>query len=217
MTKRELLFKWLNPFLVSFYVLFHMGWSVYYLTQRNIYYAVLSFCALLFLPAIPLVYRGLHFRPVYQLNAFIYLFLFLLYSLGLVMQFYTFVPHYDKAAHTLSGVFVSLLALICFYFLKPGHRIETSDYPMICVFTTAVSLAIAGLWEIAEYALSLAAGSDPQNVLTTGVQDTMLDMVVCTAGALFMLIPYHSYYQKKKAGFLLAGFEVMIQINLRRS
>lgn len=52
-------------------------------------------------------------------------------------------------------------------------------------------------------------------VAATGIQDTMLDMIVCTIGALLMLIPYYFYYKKKKVGFMMGGFQQMVQINLQ--
>ena len=167
----------------------------------------ISFCSLLFHPIVELFYKLLHFKPVYQLNAFIYIFIFMLYTLGLVLRFYSVVPYYDKVAHTLSGVFVSFLGLILFYLIKPNRKIEEIDFPLASVFTVAVSMAMACFWEICEYVLSLVVHNDPQMVAATGIQDTMLDMIVCTIGALLMLIPYYFYYKKKKVGFMMGGFQ----------
>ena len=216
MTKREEFFKKLYPFLLGFYALFNIGWGIYYIIQGKPYYYILAYCSLLFIPVVELVYKFLRFQPVYQLNAFIYIFIFLLYTLGIVLKFYSCVPYFDKAAHTLSGVFVSFLALILFYLIKPNHKIEEIDFPMASVFTIAVSMAMACFWEICEYVLSLLVHNDPQMVAATGVQDTMLDMIVCTIGALLMLIPYYLYYKKKKIGFIMGGFERMVQVNLRK-
>ena len=145
----------------------------------------------------------------------IYIFFFMLYTLGLVLRFYCVVPYYDKVAHTLSGVFVSFLGLILFYLIKPNRKIEEIDFPLASVFTVAVSMAMACFWEICEYVLSLVVHNDPQMVAATGIQDTMLDMIVCTIGALLMLIPYYFYYKKKKVGFMMGGFQQMVQINLQ--
>ena len=78
-------------------------------------------------------------------------------------------------------------------------------------------MAMACFWEICEYVLSLVVHNDPQMVAATGIQDTMLDMIVCTIGALLMLIPYYFYYKKKKVGFMMGGFQQMVQINLQNN
>ena len=155
MTKREEFFKKLYPFLLGFYALFNIAWGIYYIVQAKPYYYILAFCSLLFIPIVELFYKLLHFKPVYQLNAFIYIFIFMLYTLGLVLRFYSVVPYYDKVAHTLSGVFVSFLGLILFYLIKPNRKIEEIDFPLASVFTVAVSMAMACFWEICEYVLSL--------------------------------------------------------------
>ena len=48
-------------------------------------------------------------------------------------------------------------------------------------------MAVAGLWELAEYAINLVTGRDVQHVLDTGVGDTMQDMLVCMIGTIATL------------------------------
>ena len=75
------IFKKLYPFLLGFYALFNIAWGIYYIVQAKPYYYILAFCSLLFIPIVELFYKLLHFKPVYQLNAFIYIFIFMLYIL----------------------------------------------------------------------------------------------------------------------------------------
>ena len=48
-------------------------------------------------------------------------------------------------------------------------------------------MAVAGLWELGEYAISLLTGRDVQHAIDTGVGDTMQDMLVCMLGTLATL------------------------------
>ena len=48
-------------------------------------------------------------------------------------------------------------------------------------------MAVAGLWEIGEYILSKITLRDMQNVASTGVADSMQDMIVCLLGTLLLL------------------------------
>ena len=53
----------------------------------------------------------------------------------------------------------------------------------------------AGLWETFEFVCNILFGGDAQRVVATGVNDTMLDMIVAFIGAsLFSL----GYYLKEK-------------------
>ena len=127
------------------------------------------------------------------------------------------IPYYDKAMHTLSGVFVAFLALCCFYFFKPGREIDRKDGPLCCLFVFAVSMAVAGLWEIGEYTVSCIDGSDPQLVLSTGVGDTMQDMIVCMVGTLlFVGVLAHWYLRRddRRSGPLMGAFDTFYQYNL---
>ena len=81
----------------------------------------ISFCAPLFL-LLPHIWGQIFtLRPVYEFHFLIYFFCFLLYTVGLVMQGYSYIPFYDKFAHTLSGVFFTLLGVIFFYPVSYTH------------------------------------------------------------------------------------------------
>ena len=131
----------------------HIALGIYYVVLGRVYNYVLSFCAVLFPLLLEGLYRILKFQKIYQLNILIYVFFVALYTVGLAANGYHHIPYYDKIAHTGSGVFVSYLALMLYYALKPVKKIERSDFALASVFTLAVSVAVAGLWEVAEYLL----------------------------------------------------------------
>lgn len=153
-------------------------------------------------------------KPVYSLYAVAEGFLFAAYTLGVVLRLYKTLPGYDKLLHTFSGVVSMMMALPLFYLLKPGHRVEKSDCALALVFSAAVTMAAAGLWELAEYALSLFSSIDPQCAAATGVGDTMKDMAVCAAGALAAMPWLVRFYRTGEGGLLYTPLEAFIRINL---
>lgn len=46
-------------------------------------------------------------------------------------------------------------------------------------------MGISGLWEIFEFSVDQLFGLDMQNVLYTGVRDTMEDMIIAFVGGIF--------------------------------
>ncbi len=211
--RREAVFQKINRVFMPVFTLIHIIWGFYFVWLGQPYYYILCFCAPLFL-ALPYgLFRLVHLRISHQVNLVIYLFVVLAYSIGLIAKAYSLVPYYDKVAHCLSGTFCTLLALLLFYLIKPNQRIERQDCTMATVFSLSVSIAVAGIWEMCEYAISLLFGNDPQNVLTTGVGDTMQDMLVCTLGSLFLVISILFYYCKGKTSFLMGAFEAFYQLN----
>ena len=187
MEQREAKYRQINRIFTAFYLIFCAALVVIYAIQRDMYHLGISAGAALVPAAIVLFYRIFHFRPVEQLNFLVLAFLFLAWPLGSCVDFYRMVPGFDKLAHTLSGAFVGLLCLILYYALKPGHAIESKDCALALCFMFFGSMAVAGLWEIGEYALSLITGRDLQNVAATGVGDSMRDMIVCMIGTLATL------------------------------
>lgn len=216
MSQKEKHFQLAARIVMILFLLINVALGIYYVTLGKVYNFTLLFCAVLLPVLLKILYRILKFQRVYQLDILIYLFFFTLYTIGLATNGYHYIPYYDKFAHTFSGVFTSYLALILFYVLKPVKKIEKSDFSLVSVFTLAVAVAVAGIWEIAEYITGLICGTDPQNVLTTGVADTMWDIIVCAFGALFMIVPYFLYYKKEKKDLFMQSFELMFYRNIQK-
>lgn len=173
-------------FLAGFF-LFHLITGCVNLLQKTYFYAVLSFCSLLLPVFLNLFWKILRIRSSDAMNLFIGVYFFLLYSIGIVLQGYTYIPLYDKFAHTLSGAVTAFGGLLLFFLLKPEKKFIKKELPLAAVFVQMTAMGIAALWEICEYVQNLIMHNDPQRVLTTGVRDTMLDMLVCSVGSLFFV------------------------------
>lgn len=192
----------------AFFVLFGLGMAVYNLIYSTPYYIMLSLASILFafLPAV--AFRLLRIRPVYSLTLISDAFCFLAFTIGMVFHGYTTIPLYDKLVHTLSGIFFAFLGLGIYYLLKQEKAIEQKDGGQAILFMISFSALIAVIWEVFEYILNFILHNDPQKVLTTGVNDTMLDMIVCLVGAVLFVFPVYRYYRKGKTGIFMGAFEV---------
>ena len=85
----------------------------------------------------------------------------------------------------------------------------------MAITSFSVSMAIAGLWEIGEYLISLFFPCDPQRVAETGVSDTMQDLIVCMIGALLWLPFLYRFYRKDKADFLMNCLLIFFKKNAK--
>lgn len=213
MEQREAKYRQINRIFTAFYLIFCAALVVIYAIQRDMYHLGISAGAALVPAGIVLFYRIFHFRPVEQLNFLVLAFLFLAWPLGSCVDFYRMVPGFDKLAHTLSGAFVGLLCLILYYALKPGHAIESRDCALPLCFMFFGSMAVAGLWEIAEYFVNLITGIDVQRVATTGVADTVQDMIVCLIGTVAVL-PFASGLCRGRRNALTGSVEAFVALNL---
>lgn len=212
--QREMKFQKINRALVIFYYLFSAALIGVYGIQKDGYHLGISVGTLVVPPAMALFYKLFHFKRVHQLDVLILLFTFLAYPLGSCLDLYRILPGFDKVAHTLSGVFVSILCLVLYYALKPGHVIEKKDAALAMVFTFMGSMAVAGLWEVGEYLASMVVGLDLQRVQLTGVSDSMQDMIVCMIGTLATL-PFVRRLVDGKRDLLTGAVAAFVEVNLK--
>lgn len=177
----------INRILFALYYLLSAAMIAVYAVRRDGYHLGISLGTLAIPLGLALLYRLFHLPRIHQLDFLVLAFTLLAYPLGSCLDFYARFPGYDKLVHMLSGAFVSLLCILLYCALKPGHRIEKQDLPLAILFTFFGSMAVAGLWELGEYAISLLTGRDVQHAIDTGVGDTMQDMLVCMLGTLATL------------------------------
>ena len=216
MERQEKIFQHVTKYLTIGFILFGLVMTIYNLFYSTPYYIALSAASILFafIPAV--VYKIFRLKPVYSLTFLSDLFCILAFTIGMVFHGYATLPGFDKFVHTLSGVFFALVGLGLYYLLKPDRTMQKSDGPQAIVFSVSFAMLIAVVWEIFEYAINLVLHNDPQKVLNTGVNDTMLDMIVCLIGALFLAICMYFYYQKGKKEFFMRTFEIFCIKNIQR-
>ena len=210
---REERFKRINRVFVALYYLLSAVLIVVYSVMKDSYHLGISLGTLAMPPLIPLFYRIFRLKSVHQLNFLVLAFVTLAYPLGSCVDLYRYLPGFDKVAHTLSGVFVSILCLILYCALKKEHRVDRDDLVLAMVFTFFGSMAVAGLWEICEYAGSFITGRDLQRVAATGVADSMQDMIVCMAGTVATL-PFVRRLALGRHDFITGAVEAFIEKNL---
>ena len=77
-----------------------------------------------------------------------------------------------------------MLSLALFRMVERARPISEQGKATACLFVLFASMAVAGVFELCEYALAPLVGRDLQHVLDTGVTDTMGDIFVCLCGTL---------------------------------
>lgn len=201
----------LNYIFLYAHLVFSVVLGIYNLINARWYYALLAIASFLFLLLPGLAARLLRCGETPRFTLLIYLYCTLSFTVGMALQAYHIIPYYDKLLHTLSGAFFTFLGLVCYALLKPEKNISRNEFPAAAVFSFSFSIMIAAIWEIYEYVISLVSTLDPQNVLTTGIHDTMQDMAVCLAGTLLFLIPEYLYFCKGRRDLFMASYEEVMR------
>ena len=114
-----------------------------------------------------------------------YIYLFILMTLGCLGRFYSKFTYYDFFAHFMFGFAGCIIGL---YILNLFSVLD-KNIVFNMIFMLFCTLALSSLWEIFEYIASIVFKEDVQNVLTTGVRDTMEDIIASLIScSLFQII-----------------------------
>lgn len=113
------------------------------------------------------------------------IFVFLAQVLGSVVGLYHKFNGYDKIVHLISGIVSSFLGL---YIIYKTNKSDNKIFNII--FIISITLSVALLWEVIEFSIDNIFNTDVQWVATTGVNDTMTDMICALLGTLIFNICY---------------------------
>ena len=183
--------SFLNNFIITIFV----GIDLLYLLKNfdinNISYTLicLSFILFLFVPKILRNKFKINFSPSLELISII--FIILAQFFGSILHFYDKIYWYDSLTHFLSGIVSATFALNIINGFKQNKNIVFN-----ILFIISFSMLVGALWEVFEFISNMIFHSDPQKVLTTGVDDTMKDIICALFGSLLFIIVY--LYNKKR-------------------
>jgi len=126
---------------------------------------------------------------------FVYASLFM----GEVHGYYLKFWWWDLVLHASAGFLAGILGFLLVYVLNEKKEIAMDMTPgFIAFFAFVFAIAIGTTWEIFEFGMDQIFGMDMQRSKSTGVVDTMWDMIVNFTGAL--IISIMGYYYTKTEG-----------------
>lgn len=133
----------------------------------------------------------------YLLNIFIkikdkYIFMYYLFMLlsvifGQFYRFYCIYWFYDKIVHFISGILTSFISIDIANFYKINNNVFK------VIFVVSFTSFVAVIWEIVEYIVDLICETDLQWFHITGINDTMVDMIVAIVASILFAIIYVLY------------------------
>lgn len=157
---------------------------------------LLSYIPVIFIPRIfNFIFKKSKIKITDDIEFVYLIFLILAFLFGSIMGGYSKIYWYDSFTHLLSGVFTAFMAPIV---LKWLNRYDKKDIIFNVIYIILVTLSVAVLWECTEFTIDKTLGTDTQKVLTTGVNDTMKDMICALIGSILYSI-YYLYSLSKKS------------------
>lgn len=149
--------------------------------------------------------RVFHYRMTQGLQFVYYLFIFISLALGSVLNLYHKIAWFDLFAHFLTGMVASFVSCI---FLKKYRILKHENTLFIVLFMILFAVSISAFWEFFEFFSDKIFGGDTQYVKSTGVSDTMEDMLIAFLGSILFSSWY--YIKARKDEKFMKKIEKMV-------
>jgi len=189
------------------YLLFHARWLSLFLVTLIV--------ATLFGPVIFRQKLDIEVPAEFHLMAVIFIFASL--YLGEVKSFYHRLWWWDIALHASAGVLMGILGFLLVYVLNESKRVELHMTPgFMAFFAFIFAVAIGALWEIFEFTMDRAFGTNMQKPMfndLSGLTDTMWDMIVNTLGAFVICFAGWRYMRQGRTFFVKRWIRKFIRQN----
>lgn len=180
-----------NTWISLFVQLLLISMLPYVIYKGNYIYAAGAILAILFAYVPAMVKRNFNLQLPWFLETAITLALFLHIS-GLAFGWYLKFRFYDVVLHAYGTMIIALLGFMFVYMLYYLGKIKLSIRTM-AIFTFLFAMAVGGLWEIAEFSIDHALGTNAQ---MGSLQDTMGDLIFDGVGGILVAF-FGMWYVRK--------------------
>lgn len=147
-------------------------------------------------------------------------FVFASLFLGEVHGYYTRFWWWDIVLHTSSGFLLGIIGFLLVYVLNETEHIQLKMRPgFVAFFAFLFALGTGAVWEIFEFTVDSLFGTDMQKTMlgdSSGLTDTMWDLIVDAVGALIISVLGYGYLKAKRdESFLRRWIRKFIKSNPR--
>jgi len=174
--------KKINKIFASILILFGLYYLIKFSIDKNITKILTCLCV----PVLVILPKLIKDKINDKLIFIYYFYIFILMILGCLARFYSIFKYYDVFAHFMFGFIGCITAL----YLLNYFKIENKSIILNIIFMLSITLALASLWEIFEYINSIIFKDDIQQVLKTGVRDTMEDIIAALIASVLFVFTY---------------------------
>lgn len=185
MSKLETLIRILKILIAASGVIFLVAWIISPATWTK----PLSYLATVVLPFVPDIFRQFGFKASNSLVLAYEVFLVAAMVLGIDLDWYKYVlvtaendSYYDKIVHFLSGILVVAAGQEFFELYQRQSKSRRSVQWFQCLFLMGAVALVAVGWECYEFLYDLFFDGNMQELVKSGVSDTMWDMIVSLIG-----------------------------------
>lgn len=155
---------------------------------------------------LPLLFWNSRLRLPVELEITAVLFAFATLFLGEIRDFYERFWWWDMSIHFSSGLLLGLFGFMLVYIMNANRAVDLHMRPsFVAAFACVFAIAIGAVWEIVEFAIDQAFGTTMQKPRwgdPSGLTDTMIDLVLDSAGAVIVSFLGWRHIKSRREGWL---------------
>lgn len=166
----------------------------------------------------PVIFRkkmGVEIPAEFHMTAVVFIFASL--YLGEIQDFYYRFWWWDIALHSSAGLLIGIVGFLLVYLLNESKRVELYMTPVfLSLFAFSFAVTIGTIWEIFEFTMDRLFGLNMQKPMmgdSSGLTDTMWDMIVNATGAFIISFVGWWYLKRKRAFFVKNWIRKFIMSN----
>lgn len=198
---------------IAIYVITSIIGFVYNFQIKNMTGVGMGLVALITPLILPLALKILKLKATNEIHILNVVFVYFASLIGSCLGGYI-VPYFDKVVHFFSGILFSVMAVMLYSWIKQEEKIkDQKDIYVLYLFINNTNLAVAALWEFYEYFMLIFFNNDCINHYTTGVHDSITDMLCAFVGGLFIIYLVYRYYTKGKQNFFIELHQNFYRLN----
>lgn len=187
--------------------------SVYHVGGGDYTLALLGPASWLFLLVPPVGEKLLRLKLGFPLRCWVIIFALPAFTLGTGLRWHEGL-YFDKLTHFLSGILFTVVGLCLYGRVSDKNPADRSkDILLQATYALFFSMFVAAVWETGEYLGYLVIGHDSQHTLTTGVHDTMQDIISCLTGSLIVSADYLYRLKKGKSSLFTSMVQAFDEAN----
>jgi len=168
----------------------------------------------------PIIFRErikINIPPEFQMLVIVFVFASLF--LGEVRGYYLRIWWWDIALHAGSGLLLGIFGFLLVYVLNENSRINVYLHiRFVALFAFLFAVAVGAMWEIFEFSMDRILGLNMQKPMlgdTSGLTDTMWDLIVDTLGAAAISLLGWWYMKRHECSFIDKWIQWFIDKNPR--
>ncbi|MEG0592903.1 MAG: hypothetical protein RR512_06280 [Coprobacillus sp.] len=171
-------------------------------------YMGMCFVAIITPLIFPVILKLLKIKVPYEVLIINVVFIYFASLIGSCLGGYS-TDYFDKFTHFASGIVICELGYMIYkYYIKT----DVSMIFMVLVIN-AINMMVAALWELYEYALLVFVNNDAIRHYTTGVHDSMTDILVCLIGGILLTLYLIRYDSSEKDHFFVSLVRKTFELN----